>query len=402
MKSVSLFKIVVFYLVIGLAVLLICSSFLDFYRPMLLNRPESEYHLFKELFFLTTGALIIYFSVRFYKKNNETTHLNYQKLFKGCPLPMYIMAKDGFGILAVNEAMVKLYGYSEEEFVKMTTLDIRPDSEIERIKEFLADCDGSLTESGTWLHRKKNGEIFYVQVTFHTLALSIEDTYLVMITDIDKSVNDERTINDLLHLYETVNKATHDVIWDYDLIADRLSWMQGYDEIYGYSSDFGADSFWEMQEIHPDDREEAIDAYRKILINKEKDWLIEYKYICADGSVKHVRDRGFMIFDEQGEPVKMIGALQDIDKQKKYEEQLLNQNKQLKEIAWLNSHKVRRPLSNIIGLISLIKDPENKEEDILQFIELLAESSKELDNAVALINLQTVEREDAELNKNIA
>lgn len=402
MKSLPLFKIVVFYLVIGLAVVLICSSFSDFYRPALFNQSESDFHLFKELFFLTTGALIIYFSVRSYQKSNETTHLNYQKLFKGCPLPMYIMTENGFRILAANEAMVKLYGYTEEEFVKLTALDIRPDSEKDRIKEFLDNYDGSRTESGTWLHLKKNGETFYVQVTLHTLALSIEDTYLVMITDIDKSVSDERKINDLIHLYETVNKATHDVIWDYDLIADRLSWMQGYDEIYGYPSDFGADSFWEMQEIHPDNRPEAIAAYRKILSNKEKDWLIEYKYICADGSLKYVRDRGFMIFDERGEPVRMIGALQDIDKQKKYEEQLLTQNRQLKEIAWLNSHTVRRPLSNIMGLISLIKDLGNKEENILQFIELLAESSKELDNAVALINLQTAGREIAEFYKDIA
>lgn len=400
MRNLSLFRIIFFYLAIGIAFLLIGNSFIElpFLEPM--YRTAERFHVFKDLFFLITAAIIIYFSVRIYQKNHETSQLNYQKLFNGCPLPMYIMATESLKILAVNDAMIKLYGYTEAEFVKMTTLDIRPEEERPRILEFLKDCKG-LSTSGTWIHLKKNGDLFYVEVTFHALPLAREDTYLVMITDIDKSLNDERKINDLLHLYETVNKATHDVIWDYDLKADKLSWMQGYDEIYGYTNNVLLNNFWAMPKVHEEDRLWVIEAFRNIVTEKQKQWFIEYRYKCADGSSKHVRDRGYMIFDANDNPVRMIGALQDIDKQKRYEEQLLNQNDQLKEIAWLNSHQVRRPLSNIMGLINLIKDPENRREDILQFVELLAQSSAELDNAVILINKQTMEDRNVDFQKDI-
>ena len=401
MKNLSLFKIIVFYLAIGIAVCLIWDCFIDLVLFKIIDKNGLKFNLFKEFFFLAAAAFTIYFSVRIYQKNNVTSQLNYQKLFNVCPLPMYIMAKGSLKILAVNQAMIKLYGYTEKEFIAMTALDIRPEEERARVKEFLELYGETVTDSGTWLHKKKSGDLFYVEVTFQTLPLSKEDTYLVMITDIDKSLSDERKLSDLLHLYETVNKATHDVIWDYDLIADKLNWMQGYDEVYGYTELIGLNNFWVMPKVYVDDRAATIASFRKILEEKQKDWFIEYRYTCANGNVKYVRDRGYMIFDKCGNPVRMIGALQDIDKQKKYEDQLLNQNEQLKEIAWLNSHQVRRPLSNIMGLINLIKDAENKREDLVEFIDLLIQSSRELDTAIILINQQTVDGKSVDFQKNV-
>jgi PAS domain S-box-containing protein len=391
MKNLSLFKIAVFYLMLGITALLIIESIIELSSISSIDIKIRKLFLYKDLLFLIVAAVIIYFSVGFYKKIHLTTELNYQQLFNGSPLPMYVMTKDTLKFLAVNDAMVKLYGYKEQEFLRMSAFDIRPKEERMRVKDFL-DKFGELTnESGRWLHQKKNGDCFYVQITFHYVPLIGQGAYLVMITDIDKSISDEKKISDLLHLYETVNKATNDVIWDYNLISDELTWMQGYFETYGYSKESSPNTFWAMQKIHPDDREHVQEAFKSVLADKRKDWSAEYRYMCADGSLKYIRDRGYVIFDAAGEPVRMIGAMQDIDKQKKFEQQLLSQNEQLKEIAWINSHQVRRPLSNILGLISLIRASAFQDDDMRQLIELLAVSSKELNDAVVLINRQTME-----------
>jgi PAS domain S-box-containing protein len=394
MKNLSLSKITVFYLMLGITALLIIESIIELSAIGIIDSGIRKLFLCKDLLFLVIAAIIIYFLVGLYKKIQPTTELNYQQLFSGSPLPMYVMAKGTLKFLAVNEAMVKLYGFTEQEFLRMHAFDIRPKEERKRIEAF-PDEFGELTnESGRWLHQKKNGDRFYVQITFHYVPWIGEGAYLVMISDIDKSINDEKKINDLLHLYETVNKATNDVIWDYNIVTDELTWMQGYFEIFGYSKESSPNSFWTMQKIHTDDREYVQDAFKRVLADKRKEWSAEYRYICADGSVKYVRDRGYVIFNTEGEPVRMIGAMQDIDKQKKFEQQLLNQNEQLKEIAWINSHQVRRPLSNILGLINLIRDLSAPDDEIRQLIELLAVSSKELDDAVILINRQTMEGKD--------
>lgn len=375
----------------GIVALLIIGSIVEWNSSRAVDTSINRIYLLKDLLLLLLAVLMVYFSVSFFKKGYQTTTLNYQKIFNGSPLPMYVMDKVEFKILAVNDAMVKLYGYSESEFLQLTALDIRPEEEHERVKDFLAEYGSSTSNSGTWLHQKKNGERFYVQITFHSVPLTKAGAYIVMVTDINKSINDEKKINDLLSLYETVNKATNDVIWDYDVVADEINWMQGYDETYGYTKESSPNAFWAMQKIHPDDRDRVQAAFRRVLDEKSTDWTSEYRYICADGSTKYIRDRGYVIFDDNGVAVRMIGAMQNIDKQKRHEQQLLAQNEQLKEIAWINSHQVRRPLSNIIGLIGLVKDAADQQEDVRELVDLLAISSKELDSAVILINRQTLE-----------
>lgn len=401
MKNLSLLKIIVFYLSLGATALLIGHGLIDWTSIVVKHDPLLNFHVLLDLVFMVIGAVIIFFTIRFYQKNQEATELNYQRLFNTSPLPIYVMVKGSFKILSVNAAMTKLYGYTLQEFSQMTTLDIRPEEEHERIRDFMNHCGETDPESEIWLHRKKNGECFYVKTTFHRIPLLKEGAYLVMVVDIDKSIKDEKKINDLLHLYETVSHATNDVIWDYDFVSDQLKWMQGYNETYGYPKDSSPDIFRAMQKIHPDDRFSVMESFNKIFTDKQKYFFAEYRYRCADGSFKYIRDRGYAIFDQCGEPVRMIGAMQDIDKQKKYEQQLLSQNDQLKEIAWLNSHQVRRPLSNMLALISLIKDAPGN-EDVLELIDFLAVSSKELDDAVIMINKQTMEGKAARLSEDVA
>jgi len=391
MKNLALFKIIVFYLMVGIIGLLVIDSIRELLSGSSIVGGIRKLSLYKDFLFLIVAIIIVYFSISFYKKIHLSTELNYQQLFNGSPLPMYVMTQNTLKFLAVNDAMVKLYGYTEAEFLRMTAFDIRPEEERDRIKDFLKEFGELTNDSGRWLHQKKNGNRFFVQITFHHVPSISKGAYLVMITDIDKSINDEKRINDLLHLYETVNKATNDVIWDYHITTDKLAWMQGYFETYGYTKESSPNSFWAMQKIHPDDRGNVQEEFKRVLADKRKEWIAEYRYICADGNVKFVRDRGYVIFDHDGEPVRMIGALQDIDKQKKFEQRLLSQNEQLKEIAWIHSHQLRRPLSNILGLIDLIKDAVVEDTELCQLIDLLALSSKELDDAVILINREATE-----------
>jgi PAS domain S-box-containing protein len=391
MKNMSLFKTIVFYLMVGSVGLLVIDSIRGLSSASSMAAGIKEFSWYKDLLFLVVAVIIVYFSVDFYKKINLSTELNYQQLFNGSPLPMYVMTADTLKFLAVNDAMVKLYGYTEAEFLSMTAFDIRPEWERDRVKDFLKEFGELTNDSGRWLHQKKNGDQFFVEINFHYVPSITKGAYLVMITDIDKSINDEKKISDLLHLYETVNRATNDVIWDYQITTDQLTWMQGYFETYGYTKESSPNSFWAMQKIHPDDRSYVQEEFKRVLEDKRKDWLAEYRYICADGSVKFVRDRGYVIFDQEEQAVRMIGALQDIDKQKKFEQQLLSQNEQLKEIAWIHSHELRRPLSNILGLIDLIRGAAVEDAELRQLIDLLAVSSKELDDAVILINKEATE-----------
>ncbi|MDO7743617.1 MAG: PAS domain S-box protein [Pedobacter sp.] len=391
MRTLLPVKSIVFYLVVGILLLLIGDRAIELVI-LKSKEPELQYQfLYKDIILVVAVAYITYFCVHFYLSNIKMTSIHYQKLFAGSPYAIYVMEKKSLKFLAVNEAMTDLYGYTEEEFLSMTTLAIRPEEERARIVSFLNTFGDTTSRSGKWLHQKKNGEKFYVSITFHAVPLFNKETYLVMVTDISQAILDETKTSDLLHLYETVNKATNDVIWDYDLTADELHWMQGYQETYGYADHGSTSNFWMMPKVYYEDRQKTIDFFKQLVADRTKSWSIEYRYVSVDGSLRYIEDRGFVIFNENEIPVRLIGAMQDVTQHKEYEQQLLSQNEYLKEIAWINSHQVRRPLCNIMGLVELIKNPDNSKEDTMQFIEMLSDSSKELDDAVIQVNKQAVD-----------
>lgn len=340
---------------------------------------------------LINVCFLAFIAYRFYIMKKAQQDFNYQKLFSGSPYAIYITDKNTLKIIDVNEAMIILYGYTREEFATMSTFDIRPESEHVNVKEFIAEYGEVANKSAKWIHKKKNGDSFHVDVTYHAIPYYKRQVYLAIVMDIDKSIKDGKRISDLLNLYETVNKATNDVIWEYDILSNELKWMAGYEDAYGYKDDMVPKDFWLMKKIHEDDREHIKKSFRSAIDKKEKSWYSQYRLICADGTFKYIADSAYAIFNDEGEPLRMIGAMQDISSQKKYEQQLILKNNSLKEIAWINSHKVRRPLSNILGLVELIKNPNNDKDEILKFVELLTISSRELDNAVITINKQIVE-----------
>ncbi|WCT13154.1 PAS domain S-box protein [Mucilaginibacter jinjuensis] len=342
----------------------------------------------RTLLLLTIIAFLFGLSIRFYFKSVHIATSSYQNLFNGSPLAIYIMAKGSLKILNVNKAMVKLYGYTEKEFSKMTALDIRPEEDHEEFKRYVVK-EKEPDESGIALHQKKNGEKFYVRFNFHSIPLIKEDAVLVMITDIDENIKNEKRIGELLHLYEAVNQATHDVIWDYDLLENKITWMEGFEEIYGYTEENRPYDFNDMTDVYYADRDKVQHFFADVIANKQKDWILEYRFRCADGTIKYVRDRGLSVFNKAGEPIRLIGAMQDIDKQKRYEQELVSRNEQLEEIAWINSHEVRRPLSNILALARMIKEYPNPSDELSTLIEYLYASSQELDDAVNLINKRT-------------
>jgi len=84
-------------------------------------------------------------------------------LFDASPLPMWVYDAETLRFLAVNDAAIRHYGYSREEFLAMTLKDIRPPAEVPRM---LADvAEAGSPRPGTWQHRRRDGSIIDVEIT---------------------------------------------------------------------------------------------------------------------------------------------------------------------------------------------------------------------------------------------
>ena len=135
------------------------------------------------------------------------------------------------------------------------------------------------------------------------------------------TTNDE--IKESNERYDIVAKATSDTIWDWKIEEDSFIWNKGIQGVFGYKKeDVGTTSKWWFDRIHPEDSLKMSIKLYSFLEQKTEKWQDEYRFKCADGTYKYVFDRGFLVKDANGKPIRMIGAIQDVTKQKQEEQRL--------------------------------------------------------------------------------
>ncbi|MFV8393774.1 PAS domain-containing protein [Flavobacterium sp. LB2P6] len=162
--------------------------------------------------------------------------------------------------------------------------------------------------------------IFLTGIIFK-LILSKNDTRNISIFEKLKNTNDE--IKESNDKYNIVAKATSDTIWDWKIQEDRFSWNKGIESVFGYTEDeVGNSSKWWFDKIHPEDSIKMSIRLYSFIEQKTENWQDQYRFKCADNSYRYVLDKGFLLKDENGKAIRMIGAIQDITKQKEEEQRL--------------------------------------------------------------------------------
>jgi diguanylate cyclase (GGDEF)-like protein/PAS domain S-box-containing protein len=176
-----------------------------------------------------------------------------------------------------------------------------------------------------------------------------------------------RTSEELFHL---VSYATSDVVWDWDLATGQVWRNQGVQRLFGFQIDqVGPEMGWWQGRIHPDDQEKVVRSLHEAIDNGEKFWSKEYRFQRFDGNYADVFDRAYVIQDESGKPVRLLGAIMDITARKRAEEVLreeaihdpltgLFNRRYMEEMLdqeTLRTDRLRRPISIIMLDIDYFK-----------------------------------------------
>ncbi|MFN3985041.1 MAG: PAS domain S-box protein [Rhodocyclaceae bacterium] len=122
----------------------------------------------------------------------------YRELFESNPHPMMVYDAETLRFLAVNDAAVDHYGYSREEFLGMTLLEIRPPEDAPALQAYMARRgDVKISRAGVWRHRRKDGSLIDVDIVSHTLLFDGRAARLVLANDITDRLAAEREIRQL-------------------------------------------------------------------------------------------------------------------------------------------------------------------------------------------------------------
>ena len=105
-------------------------------------------------------------------------------MFDAIPLPMWVYDASTLRFLAVNDAAIRQYGYSREEFLSMDLTDIRPPEEVAGLLDHLADGDVGSPAPDVWRHRRKDGSLIDVEVTAGSLEFEGREAAIVVAHDV--------------------------------------------------------------------------------------------------------------------------------------------------------------------------------------------------------------------------
>ena len=111
--------------------------------------------------------------------------------FEKHPDPMWVYDRQTLNFLAVNEAAIVNYGYSREEFLRLTIADIRPAEDVAALHEALLNVPRDLSESKMWRHKVKSGDVIFVSIRSNDLDFDNKNASMVAARDITSLIQAE-------------------------------------------------------------------------------------------------------------------------------------------------------------------------------------------------------------------
>jgi PAS domain S-box-containing protein len=207
----------------------------------------------------------------------------YRELFESNPNPMWIYDPQTLAFIAVNEAAVRLYGYSREEIAAMTLKDIRPLEDVPVLLEAVArSVRQKFDRTSRVRHRAKDGRLLTVEVAGHSVKFSGRDARLVMINDITERQRIEEAVRDSEEKFRALAEQSPNMIFINQggrvVYANPVcSSLMGYSAEEFYSPDFNF-----MRLIAPEDRKSLGQAYRRHQQGQEVE-SYEYSLVAKDG-----------------------------------------------------------------------------------------------------------------------
>lgn len=163
--------------------------------------------------------------------------------------------------------------------------------------------------------------------------------------------------------YEIVSKATNDPVWDWDMVNNKIIWNDKV-SIFGYPENLKKDYTWWAANIHPEDLDRINKKVEQYIVDDQEHWTDKYRFRCADETYKYILDRRYILRDNNGEPSRMIGVLQDISEQvllqQKLDEERVAQQKAILQATVEGQEKERSEIGkelhdNINQILASVK-----------------------------------------------
>ena len=240
-----------------------------------------------------------------------------------------IICIDADGLITFwNPQAEKIFGWEQKEIIgKLLSDTIIPHEYRERhekgMKHFIRTGDGPIMNTLVEIIAlNKEGGIFPIELSVVPIAQKNSFFFCAFIRDISERKKVEKELRKANERFNLVSEATNDMVWDWDLVSGKIfRAAEGVKKVYGFDDNMLIEDIgsW-MARLHPDDKQNMKNIIDRILQpHDQRNFSIEYRFQQQNGNYVYILDRGYIIRDTSGKPIRMIGAAQDISERKKAE-----------------------------------------------------------------------------------
>lgn len=252
----------------------------------------------------------------------------YRTLVERLPAVVYVDASgEGNAATYVSPRAEDMLGYSQKEWLS--------DAGLWRRMLHTEDRERTLTEASRAREAGEPFEMEYRLVAKDGRVVWVRDEAAPMLDgegriagwqgvmlDITERKEHEEGLRKSEERHRLVARATGEAIWDNDLTTGKQEWAGATEALFGYSPYKGRAAAWWEERIHPDDRERVLCGLQSLYEGDGEAWTEEYRFRRADGSYAIVVDRGYVVRDGSGKPVRMVGSMADVTERRRWEEML--------------------------------------------------------------------------------
>ncbi|MBI5886348.1 MAG: PAS domain-containing protein [Deltaproteobacteria bacterium] len=308
---------------------------------------------------------------------------NFRSLMMNNPVAIAVTNRDG-QCMTANPAMVKIFGYDDEEDFKRVPVYLHY-HDIEDRKQLYAalERDGMVRDFPVTAKRK-DGTLYYGALTsVYIKTKSGGYEMLTMFVDITERKRHEAELKQTIEFLNEAQTMAHMGSFDWDLVTNVITGSDEAYRIFGYNKDELTVTYPVfLDSVHTNDKDCVVKSLESAILNK-KSFDMEYRIIRTDGEERTIHGRGAVAYGHEDKPVRMYGTVQDITERKRLDAELLRAQK-LETIGGLAggiAHDFNNLLLGIIGNVSLAKNfvrPDDKVFSFLNNIEKTAMRTKDL------------------------
>lgn len=268
-------------------------------------------------------------------------------------LDAIIMMNDQGQIAYWNPAAETLFGYRAEETIgrdlHAMIMPQRFAGDFRRGFEHYIQCGEGPTISRTLelTAQRRDGKEFPVELSVSPTSLEGRRHAIGIVRDISERKRAETALRASEEQLNEAQRIAHLGRYTYDLRTDRWESSDILDSIFGIDSDYPRDRHHWLELVAPESRSE-MHVYLSNIIEQHLPFDYEYRIVRrCDGQERWVHGKGKFQLDEQGNPLTLVGIIQDISEHKQAEQELLQHRSQLEELVKARTQELSMALESL-------------------------------------------------------